>query len=74
MTGRHFRDTSFLITEWYVCMYRGRPSCSCPRDWVFQLGQGEGTIGIMGPISQPRGTVDTASLTLYHTHAFTCAF
>ena len=28
-----------------------------------------GTIGLVGPISQPRGTIDTASLTLIHTRA-----
>ena len=47
----------------YVCMYRGRPSWRCPWDRAFQLGQGEGPIGLVGPISQPRGTNDTASLT-----------
>ena len=26
-------------------------------------GQGEGPIGVMGPISQPRGTIDAVSLT-----------
>ena len=51
----------------YVCMYRGRPSWRCPWDRAFQLGQGEGPIGLVGPISQPRGTIDTASLTLVHT-------
>ena len=34
---------------------------------VFQLGQEEGLIGLVGLISQPRGTIDTASLTLGHT-------
>ena len=58
----------------YVCMYRGRPSWRCPWDRVFQLGQGEGPIGLMGPISQPRGTIGTASLTLDHTCALICAF
>ena len=47
----------------YVCMYRGRPSWRCPWDRAFQLGQGEGPIGLVGPISQPRGTIGTASLT-----------
>ena len=35
---------------------------------TFQLGQGEGPIGLVGPICQPRGTIDTASLTLGHTN------
>ena len=43
----------------YVCMYRGRPLWRCPWDWAFQLGQGEGPIGLVGPISQPRGTIGT---------------
>ena len=37
-------------------MYRGRPSWNCPWEGAIQLGQGEGPIGIVGPISQPRGT------------------
>ena len=49
----------------YVCMYRGSPLWRCPWDRAFQLGQGEGPIGVVGSISQPRGTIDTASLTLY---------
>ena len=40
----------------------------------FQLGQGEGPIGLVGPITQPRGIIDTASLTLDHTYARLCAF
>ena len=36
---------------------------------AFQLGQGEGPIGIVGPISQPRSTIGTASLTLIRTNA-----
>ena len=35
-----------------------------PIEREIQLGQGEGPIGIMGPISQPRGIVDAASLML----------
>ena len=31
---------------------------------AFQLGQREGPIGLVGPISEPRGTIDTASLTI----------
>ena len=58
----------------YVCMYRGRPSWRCPWDRAFQLGQGEGPIGLVHPISQPRGTNGTASLTLNHTYALICAF
>ena len=53
----------------FVCMYGGRPSWGCQWDWAFQLGQGEGPIGLMGPISQPRGTFDTASLALIRTNA-----
>ena len=36
---------------------------------VIQLGQGEGPIGIVGPISQPRSTIGTASLMLTRTSA-----
>ena len=50
-------------------MYRGRPSWRCPWDRAFQLGQ-----GIVRPISQPRGTIGTASLTLDHTYTPMCAF
>ena len=46
-------------------MYRGRPSWNCPWKGAVQLGQGEGPIGIVGPISQPRGTIGTASLGSY---------
>ena len=53
----------------YVCMYRGRPSWNCPWEGAIQLSQGEGPIGIVGPISQPRCTNDTASLTLERTSA-----
>ena len=53
----------------YACMYRGSPLWRCPRDRAFQLGLGEGPIGLVGPISQPRGTIDTASRTLGHTNA-----
>ena len=45
-------------------MYRGCPSWRCPWDRAFQLGQGEGPIGLVGLKSQPRGTNGTASLTL----------
>ena len=54
-------------------MYRGSPLWRCPWDRAFQLGQGEGPIGFVGPISQPRGTTDSASLTLEHTSTL-CAF
>ena len=57
-----------------VCMYRGRPSGRCLWNRAFQLGQGEGPIGIVGPISQPHGTNGTASLTLDHAHALVCVF
>ena len=55
----------------YVCMYIdiGRPSWNCPLLWAVQLGLGEGPIGIVGPISKPRGTSNSASLKLYHTYA-----
>ena len=45
-----------------------------PMERAFQLGQGEGPIGIVGPISQPRGTIDTASLTLERTNALVVLF
>ena len=57
-----------------VCMYRGRPSWNCPWKGAIQPGQGEGPIGIVGPISQPRGTNGTASLTLERTSAPSCTF
>ena len=55
-------------------MYRGSPSWRCPWDRALQLGQGGGPIGIVGPISQRRGTIDTASLTLDHTYALNVRF
>ena len=55
-------------------MYRGRPLWRCPWDRAFQLGQRKGPIMIVGPMTQPRGIIDTASLTLYHTHAFNMRF
>ena len=58
----------------YVCMYRGRPSWNCPWNRAIQLGLGEGLVGIVGPISQPRGTIDTASRTLVHTRALNVRF
>ena len=58
----------------YVYMYRGCPSWNCPLLRAVQLGQGEGLIGIVGPISQPHGTIDTASLTLDRTYALVCVF
>ena len=58
----------------YVCMYRGCPSWKCPLLRAVQLGHGEGPIRIVAPISQPRGTIDAVSLTLYHTYSFRCKF
>ena len=55
-------------------MYRDCPSWKCPWKRAVQLGQGEGLIGIVGPMSQPRGTIDTGSLALNHTHAFNMRF
>ena len=53
-----------------VCsMYKGRPSWNCPLLQAIQLGQGEGPIGIVGPMSQPYGTIDTASRKLIPTNA-----
>ena len=54
----------------YVCIevaLRGVPMGS-----GVKLGPGEGPIEIVGPMSQPRGTIDTASRTLDHTHARMC--
>ena len=39
----------------YVCMYRGYPLWNCPLLRAVQLGQGEGPIRIVGPMSQPHG-------------------
>ena len=61
--------SDFSAACMYVCMYRGRPSWNYPWEGAIQLGQGEGPIGIVGPISQPRGTNGTASLTLERTSA-----
>ena len=38
------------------------------------LDLGEGLINKVGPMSQPRGTIDTASRALDHTHAFNMHF
>ena len=57
-----------------MCMYRGCPSWNCPWNREIQLGLGEGPIGIVDPISQPRGTNDTVSLMLDHTHALNLRF
>ena len=62
----------FILTG--VCMYRGCPSWRWPWYRACQLGLGEGPIGLSDPISQPRGTIDTASLTLDHTYTLMCAF
>ena len=37
----------------YVCIEVAL--CGMPMERAIQLGQGEGPIGIVGPISQPRG-------------------
>ena len=80
ITPSFFFDTALSFEAWethrylknrlgIVCMYRGRPSWNCPWEGAIQLGQGEGPIGIVGPISQPRRTNGTASLTLERTSA-----
>ena len=61
----------FLDIMMCVCVL---PFVECPLVLSDQLGQGEGPIGIVGPISRPRGTIDTASLMLDHTYAFECPF
>ena len=48
--------------------------CGVPMGSDVQLGLGEGPIGIVGPMSQPRGTIDTASRTLAHICTLVCAF
>ena len=58
----------------YVCMYRGCPSWNCPWNRAIQLGLGEGPIRIVGPISQPRSIIYTASRTLDHTRALYVRF
>ena len=72
MSSPEFNCSSFVYVP--VCMYRGHPLWRSPWDRAFQLGQGEEPIGIVDPISQPRGTIDTASLTLGHTYALVYAF
>ena len=58
-----------ILAKSCVYMYIGCPSWNCPLLRALQLGLGEEPIGIVGPMSQPRGIINTASLTLYHTHA-----
>ena len=48
-------------------MYGGRPLWNCQWERGIQLGQGEGPIGIVGPMSKPYGTIDTASRKLIPT-------
>ena len=50
-------------------MYGGRPLWNCQWERGIQLGQGEGPIGIVGPMSKPYGTIDTASRKLIPTNA-----
>ena len=52
--------------DYSICMHRGCPLRKWPLLRAVQLGQREGPIGLVGPISQPRGTIDT---TLGHTKA-----
>ena len=52
----------------YVCIkvaLRGDAHGIGRSNWA----KGEGPIGLVGPISQPRGIIDTTSLTLGHTNA-----
>ena len=51
--------------------FREQETWRCP--WKRAV-QGEGPIGLMGPISQPRGTIDTVSRTLLHTNTLLCVF
>ena len=55
-----------------ICMYGGCSLWKCPWNREVQLGLGEGTINKVGPMSQLRGIIDTASLTLVHTHVIRC--
>ena len=51
-------------------MYVSRlPLVELLRESSVQLGLGEGPIDKVGPMSQPRGTIDTASRTLVPTNA-----
>ena len=43
-----------------------------PMEMGVQLGLGEGPIKSESPMSQPLGTIDTASLMLDHIHAHMC--
>ena len=61
----------------YVCMYVCIEAALCgnyPLLWALQLRLGEGPLGIVGPMSQLRGTIDTASCTLDHTCALNVRF
>ena len=44
------------------------PFVEMPMGLGVPMDQGEGPIGLAGPISQPRGTIDTVSLMLDHTY------
>ena len=68
---------SFLIKiqilAFYVCMEAALCGIThCSR--AVQLGLGEGPIGVAGPISQPRGIIDTVSRVLDHTCAINVRF
>ena len=66
--GKRFNAIIIFVRQYFleiaVCMYRGRPSWNCSWKGAIQLGQGEGPIGLVGPIFQP----------LDHTYALMCAF
>ena len=63
-----------LALSMYVFRYRGCPSWNCPLLRAVQLSLGDRPINKVGPMSQPRGTIDTASRMLYHTHALNVRF
>ena len=57
----------YVCTSMYVCMYKGCPSWNCPWDRASNWAWGRGPSKV-GPMSQPRGTIDTPSRMLIHTN------
>ena len=68
-----FWQNKSLYVWMYVCIevaLRGDAHGIGRSNWA----KGEGPIEIVGPISQPRGTIGTSSLTPDYTCTFICAF
>ena len=72
MAEEEEEEVSLVICKMYVCMY-AYPLWKCPWNRAVQLGLGERPINKVGPISQSRSIIDTASHTLIRTNAL-CVF